>query len=52
MSQESRRAVPKWPIHFNQVFAAIDPISIVIGLGGGAIGFYLVQRFLLKKCIR
>jgi hypothetical protein len=53
MSQQGQRAVPKWPVvNFNKVFAAIDPISVVVGLGGGLALFYIVQKFVLKRCIR
>jgi hypothetical protein len=53
MSFVRPRAVPKFPVvNFQQVFAAIDPVSIAVGLGGGALLFYVIQKFVLKKCIR
>lgn len=53
MSQQGQRAVPKWPVvNFNKIFAGIDPVSVAVGLGGGAVLFYIIQKFVLKKCIR
>ncbi len=53
MSEYRPRAVPKWPIiNFQQVFAGIEPLSVAIGVGGGLAIFYVIQKFVLKKCIR
>jgi len=53
MSINSPRAVPKWPVvNFQNVFAGIDPLSVAIGLGGGLAIFYVIQKFVLKRCIK
>jgi len=53
MSFDRPRAVPRWPVvNFQKAFAAIDPLSVVVGIGGGAALFYVLQKFVLKRCIR